>query len=109
MGTRKHLPGTEELSDIIRRVDGNHALGAGALADAIIDAVPEPVVRPGTVIQFTEDHHWTGSIAIVSEVRGWGVQAYVPLPQQGLAYVRATSGQFAVIGDAVLAQADDED
>ena len=109
MGTRKYLPGTEELSDIIRRVDGNHALGAGALAEAIIGAVPEPVVRPGTVIQFTEDHHWAGSLAIVSEVRKWGVQAYVPIPQQGLAFVRATTGQFAVIGDAVLAQADEAD
>jgi hypothetical protein len=33
------LPGVDELAQIIRRVDGNNALGAGALAEAILAAV----------------------------------------------------------------------
>ena len=56
----------------------------------------------GSVIQFTEDHHWAGVLAIVSEVRNWGVQAYTPIPQQRLAYIRATPDQYELIGQAVL-------
>lgn len=33
------LPGVDQLSNIIRQVDGNHSLGAGALAEKIIEAV----------------------------------------------------------------------
>lgn len=32
------------LSQIIRQVDGNHDLGAGALAEAILDRLPAPQV-----------------------------------------------------------------
>lgn len=31
-----------DLSQIIRQVDGNHDLGAGALAEAILDHLPSP-------------------------------------------------------------------
>ena len=37
----KHLPDVDELAQIIRRVDGNHSLGAGALAEAIIAVLKE--------------------------------------------------------------------
>lgn len=33
-----------ELSQIIRLVDGNHSLGAGALAEAILDHLPAPQI-----------------------------------------------------------------
>lgn len=33
------LPDVDKLSNIIRQVDGNHSLGAGALAEKILDAV----------------------------------------------------------------------
>lgn len=102
MTERKQLPDEVELSNITRRVDGDHRLGAGALAEAIIAEADSSTLRAGSVIQFTEEHHWAGSLAIVSEVRGWGVQAYVPVPEKGLAFVRATTGSFEVIGDAVL-------
>lgn len=105
MTERKQLPDVVELSNIIRRVDGDHQLGAGALAEAIIAEAAPTTLRAGSVIQFTEEHQWAGSLAIVSEVRGWGVQAYVPIPEKGLAFVRATTGSFEVIGDAVLTQA----
>lgn len=35
------LPDVDELAQIIRCVDGNHSLGAGALAEAIIAALKE--------------------------------------------------------------------
>lgn len=36
---RNVLPDVDTLAQIIRTVDGNHDLGAGALAEAIIDAL----------------------------------------------------------------------
>lgn len=35
------LPDVDELAQIIRMVDGNHSLGAGALAERILDKVKE--------------------------------------------------------------------
>jgi hypothetical protein len=36
------LPSVDELAQIIRKVDGNHTLGAGALAEAILDTLTKP-------------------------------------------------------------------
>ena len=34
----------DDLAQIIRQVDGNHDLGAGALAEAILDHLPTPQI-----------------------------------------------------------------
>ena len=34
----------DDLAQIIRHVDGNHDLGAGALAEAILDHLPAPQI-----------------------------------------------------------------
>ncbi|AEK36193.1 hypothetical protein CVAR_0839 [Corynebacterium variabile DSM 44702] len=34
----------DDLAQIIRQVDGNHDLGAGALAEAILDRLPTPQI-----------------------------------------------------------------
>lgn len=34
----------DDLAQIIRQVDGNHDLGAGALAEAILDRLPSPQI-----------------------------------------------------------------
>ena len=34
----------DDLAQIIRQVDGNHDLGAGALAEAILDRLPAPQI-----------------------------------------------------------------
>lgn len=64
-------------------------------------------VLPADVIQITEGHHWSPALAIVSEVKSWGVQAYVLMPHNdgtppGAAFIRVPNGQYEFIGEAVL-------
>lgn len=48
----------DNLAQIIRQVDGNHDLGAGALAEAILDRLPAPqVIR--TVEELEALHPYT--------------------------------------------------
>lgn len=39
--------GVDELAQVIREVDGNHSLGAGALAEAILEKFPTLAAQPG--------------------------------------------------------------
>lgn len=59
-------------------------------------------LRKNDVIQITEDHKWAGSFAVVDFVRDWGIQVYVPIPQQGSAFIRLMNGEFEKVGEAVL-------
>lgn len=43
-GKLMFVPDVDTLSNIIRSIDGNHSLGAGALAEAIIAAIDTPPV-----------------------------------------------------------------
>lgn len=55
------------------------------------------------VIQITDEKDkWYGSILIIDEVKSWGVQAYVVVPLQGLAYYRIENEKFEVIGKAKI-------
>ena len=83
-----------ELSQIIRLVDGNHSLGAGALAEAILDHLPAPqIIRtPAELGACDRDD--------VFAVR-WGVTTWVGLatavndgwPAQPLPAVKVASGE----------------
>lgn len=62
------------------------------------------------VIQIDPDHSkmFGGCLAIVSEEKPWGVQAYIRVPGEdgGDAYVRLKHGSFEEIGQAVWAHAE---
>ena len=61
-------------------------------------------LKRGSIIQANENAKaWCGTVLIVDEVKPWGVQAFVHIPNNGDAYVRLTPDQFDVLGgEAVL-------
>lgn len=66
-------------------------------------------IKAGSVVQATEGaKDWAGCLLIVSEVKSFGVQAYLHVPFQGDAYIRLTWDQIEYIGEAVLVPAHDE-
>jgi hypothetical protein len=56
------------------------------------------------IIQLTEQaqEDWIGCVMIISEVKSWGVQAYMKMPGRGDVYLRVPFGQFEIVGQAVL-------
>lgn len=62
---------------------------------------PTETIDTGVVIQITPPHRWAGSFWIIDELHKWGVSAYCTVPgQAGVAYVRLTWEQFAIVGPA---------
>ena len=55
----------------------------------------------GKVIQIAPTHKWGGCLAVVDEQKQWGVQAGVPIPEKGIAYIRLVWGDFEVVGNAI--------
>ena len=66
------------------------------------------MVKVNDIIQLTEtaQEGWISCLMIVQEVKSWGVQAYMKLPEQGDAYLRIAYGKFEVVGHAVLVHPD---
>jgi len=63
-------------------------------------------VRRLEVIQIDKEHRWRGCIAIVDEVKPWGVQAYCTVPHgydggTGCAFIRLAWGEFHRTGGLV--------
>lgn len=71
----------------------------------------------GDVVQFNENHKWTGCLGIINEIKeihnpnlsGEGINDIrfmvgVPVPQEGTAYIFVTNSEFAIekIGKAIL-------
>jgi hypothetical protein len=62
----------------------------------------------GDIIQVTDEtHHWYPCLLIVQEVRTWGVQAYLVIPDNtdgpnGTAYIRIEKGAYECVGAAVV-------
>ena len=63
----------------------------------------------GDIIQITkEDHSWFGCLLMVSEVKSWGVQAFVAIPcrndrrEVNHAYIRLNADEFELVGKAVM-------
>jgi hypothetical protein len=63
----------------------------------------------GDIIQITDENHaWHGCLLVISEVKPWGVQAYIAIPQRNdqheiaLAYNRLAVDTFTVVGKVAL-------
>lgn len=62
----------------------------------------------GDIVQITEpDHHWYPCLVIVSEVKSWGIQGYLSIPQDNNgnvanAYIRLINEVFEPVGKAVI-------
>ena len=72
-------------------------------------------LRKNDVVQFNERHKWCGSLGIITKVTEIDNDTLymigVPIPQQGIAYIRVLDSENAVeyIGHAVLTESEDED
>jgi hypothetical protein len=60
-----------------------------------------------TVVQIRGAHRWAGALAIVDDVRPWGVIAFVPIPHNngeptGPAYTRLETGEYVIIGHTAI-------
>lgn len=72
-------------------------------------------LRKNDVVQFNEKHKWCGSFGIITKVKevndGTLYMIGVPIPQQGIAYIRVLDSENAVeyIGRAVLTDSEGED
>jgi hypothetical protein len=66
------------------------------------------MIEEGDIIQITdESNNWFPCLLVVSEVKSWGVQAYITVPTNdkevnGNAYYRIETGKFEKVGHAVL-------
>lgn len=64
-------------------------------------------LQKGSLIQITEaTNAWFPAVLVVSEVKEWGVQAYIFLPDHqfevcSVAYYRVKMEEFKVVGEAV--------
>ena len=62
-------------------------------------------IKKGDVIQITDlEHKWFTCLAIADDIKTWGVQAYVIVPDSNgtnLAYIRLKSNEFNKIGKAM--------
>ena len=55
----------------------------------------------GDVVQFNENHKWTGCLGIIDEINDCGkngkrYMVALPLPQQGTAYIFVMPSEFAI-------------
>lgn len=76
------------------------------------DNRPIPL-QSGEIIQIAPPHKWGGCLAVVSETKAFGCQAYVSLPANdgtppGQAYIRLTFDEFECIGASVIFAPADE-
>lgn len=57
-----------------------------------------------SVVQINENGQegWVGCLVQVSDVRNWGVQGWVQVPEEGLAYIRLKWEEIDYIGQAVM-------
>lgn len=73
------------------------------------------LVQKNDVVQFNERHKWCGSLGIVTKVTETDKDVMymigVPIPQQGIAYIRVLDSRDEIeyIGRAVLTDSEGED
>jgi hypothetical protein len=71
---------------------------------------PDPraamAISIGDVVQIdpAHDEMFGAALMVVEEIKSWGLQGYVNVPGQGLAYYRVPNGKFVRIGKAVWIQ-----
>ena len=64
------------------------------------------LISKGDVIQIAENHKWAGCLALVTEVKCFGVMAGIQIPEKGMAYIRLNKEEYYRIGRAELVPAD---
>lgn len=63
-------------------------------------------IQEGDIIQIVNpENAWFPALLIVSEVKSWGVQAYLFVPKQGKAFYRIDKDDFAIVGIAEIVEA----
>lgn len=69
------------------------------------------------IVQITDEtHHWFAALIVVTELKGWGIMGYAPIPHNDdtgttQAFIRVKNEAFEVVGRAVIVTArvtDDE-
>lgn len=68
-------------------------------------------VFPGDIVQITaQGHKWMSALAVVDEMKSWGVQAYIQSIDAkgalGHVYVRLRHNEYGKCGTAMLVSAD---
>lgn len=65
-------------------------------------------MKKGDIIQIIDQKdNWYPCLLIVDEVKSWGVQAYILIPNNdgrdpGIAYYRISNGKFESVGVALI-------
>lgn len=65
-------------------------------------------IKRHDIVQVNERHDWVGCFVYVTEVKSWGVQGFVQVPNQGQAFIRLKHEEYEKVGRAEL-QIGDED
>jgi hypothetical protein len=74
------------------------------------EKLPAPTCEAGDIVQITDQAHpWFPAVLVVDEVKVWGVQAYVLMPESNVppsscsqAFNRLRWGTFERVGAAVI-------
>lgn len=64
-------------------------------------------LQKGDIVQVRPEHRWAHCLAVIDEVKSWGVQAYVTMYTPhgtGPAYVRLKYDDFDIVGARVLTE-----
>lgn len=69
------------------------------------------MIKKGSIIQANENAgDWCGCVLIVSEIKEWGVQAFMHIPFTGDAFIRLRNDQYDALGaEAALMPREVED
>lgn len=60
----------------------------------------EKLLQVGDIIQIKPPHAWAYCILMVSEVKSFGCQAYIEIPDKGQAYIRLNKNEYIKVGRA---------
>lgn len=61
-------------------------------------------IKENSVVQINENgpEGWIGCFVQVSEVKSWGIQGWVQIPEGGAAYIRLKEDTYDYIGTAIM-------
>lgn len=60
-------------------------------------------IMPGSIVQVSNgESEWFGCVVTVEELKSFGVQAYLTVPNTGTAYVRLNWDEIVYVGEAAF-------
>lgn len=64
----------------------------------------QDVIKENSIVQINDKgpDGWIGCLVQVSEIKTWGIQGWVKIPQSGDAYIRLNWDKIEHIGEAVM-------